>query len=306
MSDGYVDLQVNGYAGIDFNCDDLELPMLHEACVSLEKHGVSGILATLITAPPDSMVKRLKTIVAARENDDLVRNVILGVHLEGPFLNSGKGYIGAHNPNWAMDASMDLVDRLMGAGEGLIRLWTLAPERDEGSAVTRKLADQGVLVSAGHCGPSMDQLCGAIDAGLSMFTHLGNGCPAMMPRHDNIIQHVLSKSDRLHVSFIADGVHVPFPALGNYIRCVGMDRAVVVTDAISAAGLGPGQYSLGGRTVVVGDDYAGRYPEEEDHLAGSAITMKASDQNLADALGLNKEERMKLLCDNSMRLLGKG
>ena len=115
------------------------------------------------------------------------------------------------------------------------RLVTLAPERDPGLKVTRWLAGQAILVSAGHCDASTDQLRAAIDAGLSMFTHLGNGCPTTLHRHDNIIQRVLSLRKRLTISFIADGVHVPAAALGNYLRLAGVDRSIVVTDAITAA-----------------------------------------------------------------------
>ena len=138
----------------------------------------------------------------------------------------------------------------MAAGGGLVKLVTLAPERDPQFATTRWLVDQGIRVAAGHCDPPIDTLRGAIDNGLSLFTHLGNGCPPTLPRHDNVIQRVLSQSERLWICFIADGVHVPFVALTNYLRCVGLDRAIVVSDAISAAGLGPGEYSLRGERVV--------------------------------------------------------
>ncbi|MCP4830119.1 MAG: N-acetylglucosamine-6-phosphate deacetylase [Proteobacteria bacterium] len=303
---GYIDLQVNGYAGLDFNRDDWNFDQLHEVCASLREHGVESIFATVISAPIDRMVGRLKRIVSAREGDSLVRDVIAGVHLEGPFLNAGHGYIGAHRPEWTTEADQDSVGLLLDAGQGLVRLWTLSPERDSAFAVTRQLADQGVVVSAGHCDSSLDQLRGAIDAGLSLFTHLGNGCPTLLPRHDNIIQRVLSLSDRLYISFIADGVHVPYPALGNYMQCVGMDRAIVITDAISAAGLGPGRYTLGERAVVVGNDFAGRYPGEDDHLAGSAITMKQSEANLKESLGLSEQDCRKVLSGNPRDLLGRG
>ena len=95
---------------------------------------------------------------------------------------------------------------------------TLAPERDNGFAVTRMLAGRGIIVSAGHTDATLEELRGAVDAGLSMFTHVGNGCPMHMNRHDNIVQRALSLSDRLWLCFIADGAHVPFVALGNYLR----------------------------------------------------------------------------------------
>ena len=99
-------------------------------------------------------------------------------------------------------------------------------------------------MSAGHCNASRDELRAAIDAGLSMFTHLGNGCPRTLDRHDNIIQRALGLRNRLTLCFIGDGVHVPYPALGNYLQLAGIDRAIVVTDAMAAARLRPGSYTL--------------------------------------------------------------
>lgn len=98
--------------------------------------------------------------------------------------------------------------RLLDAAGGLTRIFTLAPERDTGLAVTRMLAGRGLIVLAGHCNPSLDELDAAIEAGLSMFTHLGNGCPLAMHRHDNIIHRALSRADRLTIRFIADGTHI--------------------------------------------------------------------------------------------------
>ena len=204
----YIDLQLNGYKGIDFNSDELSAGALHEACELLRADGVAGVLATVITDSLDRMAARLAKIAAIRRDDLLVREVIWGVHIEGPFLNETPGYVGAHPPEHVRPASVEAMQRLLEAADGLTRLVTLAPERDAGMKVTRFLAEQGVIVSAGHCDATLDQLRAAIDAGLSMFTHLGNGCPMLMHRHDNIIQRVLSVADRLWVCFIADGVHV--------------------------------------------------------------------------------------------------
>ena len=174
-----------------------------------------------------------------------MRDVIWGIHIEGPFINETPGYVGAHPPRAVRPADVDAMKRLLDAAGGLTRLVTLAPERDSGMKLVRHLADEKILVSAGHCDPSLDQLRAAIDAGLSMFTHLGNGCPLLLDRHDNIIQRVLSLRERLTICFIADGVHIPPMALGNYLRLVGIERSVVVTDAICAARLGPGRYTPG-------------------------------------------------------------
>jgi len=195
------------------------------------------------------------------------------------------------------------MERLLEATGGLTRIVTLAPERDPGLVVTKRLADLGIVVSAGHCDPSLDQLRAAVDAGLSMFTHLGNGCPNRIARHDNLIQRVLSLHDQLWVSWIADGVHIPYYALGNYLRCAGVERSVVVTDAISAAGLGPGKFSIGGRDVYVDENLATRYADDASHLVGSAATMPMMRQGLTERLGLSAEAAALLTAGNPRRIL---
>ena len=195
------------------------------------------------------------------------------------------------------------MSRLLEAGEGLIRLVTLAPEEDQECHLIQWLVKNSVCVAAGHCNPSLQVLQRAVDAGLSLFTHLGNGCPLTLDRHDNIIQRVLSLSDRLWISFIADGVHIPFPALRNYLRAAGLDRAIVVSDGISAAGRGPGEYSLAGSTVVV-DDSLATWSAGKDHLLGSAMTMRQAHKNLVQNLGLPESDAHQLTNLNPKQAVG--
>jgi N-acetylglucosamine-6-phosphate deacetylase len=294
---GYVDLQINGYAGVDFNQDDLSDVDLHSACQRLREDGVAGILATIITDDLPQMEARLRRLAAVRQQNPLARELIWGVHIEGPFINATPGYVGAHLSAAVRPADLESVKRLLDAADGLTRLVTLAPERDPGMKVIRHLAQQRIVVSAGHCNPSLDELRAAIDAGLSMFTHLGNGCPMLLDRHDNIIQRVLSLRDRLTICFVADGVHVPPMALKNYLDLVGLERAVAVTDAISAARLGPGRYTLGSQSVVIGEDLIARFPERAC-LAGSTATMPRVAAVLRDAIGFSENEIQKLISDN--------
>jgi N-acetylglucosamine-6-phosphate deacetylase len=299
---GYIDLQVNGYAEVDFNADRLQAEDIAAVCRRLRQDGVAGILATIITADFEAMCRRMANIVRLRDEDRAIADMIWGIHMEGPFLNEQPGYIGAHPAEFARPAERDIAKRLMDAAGGLLRVVTLAPERDAGRQVTRMLVDSGVRVAAGHCNPTLDELRASIDAGLSMFTHLGNGCPALLPRHDNIIQRVLSLSDRLVVSFIADGVHIPFVALRNYLKCCGIERALIVTDAICGAGLGPGEYSLGDRRVVVDENLA-TWAADRSHLVGSAGTMQRSAENLRTKLGLDDQQIKLLMIDNPRRVL---
>ena len=299
----FFDLQVNGYAGVDFNQDGLQAGDLHRACERLEADGAGGCLATIITDDLDAMCRRLSTLAACRGRDPLAQRLIAGFHIEGPFLNETDGYRGAHPRDAIRPADVDSMTRLLDAAAGLARVVTLAPERDDGFAVTRMVAAQGIVVSAGHTDATVDELRGAIDAGLSMFTHVGNGCPMHMHRHDNIVQRALSLADRLWLCFIADGAHVPFVALGNYLRGAGEDRAVIVSDAIAPAGLGPGRYNFGRWDIVVGDDMVPRAPDRS-HFVGSGITMKQSANNLRQALGLPEHVVRRLTCNNPRAVLG--
>ena len=299
----YFDLQVNGYGGVDFNQDDLSADQLHAACEKLRADGVVGILATIITERIDVMCRRISRLVELRQRDELARRIIAGVHVEGPFLNESAGYRGAHPADAILPADVTSAGRLIDSGGGLIKLMTLAPERDPDLSVTQMLARSGVIISAGHTDASLDQLRAAIGAGLSMFTHLGNGCPMQMHRHDNIIQRALSLYSELWLCFIADGVHVPVAALGNYLRSAGEDRCLVVTDAIAPAGLGPGRYTLGRWDLLIGQDMVARAPDGS-HFVGSAGTMNNSVSILRYTLGLTEEVCRRLTFMNPRRALG--
>lgn len=299
----YIDLQVNGFAGVDFNRDDLTTADVARACAELRAGGVAGILATVITDTLPAMCRRLENLGRACEEDATVAETIWGIHVEGPFLNEQPGYIGAHPAAAARVSDTGAMQELLDAAGGLVRVVTLAPERDPEFQVTRMLAGQGIRVAAGHCNPSLEELRGAIDAGLSMFTHLGNGCPLEMHRHDNIIQRALSLSDRLWIGLIADGVHVPLPALGNYLKVAGVERAFVVTDAIAAAGRGPGTYELAGQQVVV-DEHRATWTADRSHLVGSAATIQDVVEVLRSRLGLSKEKVERLTATNPREILG--
>ena len=297
------DLQVNGYAGVDFNDDDLDAGKLATVCEALSEDGVAGILATVITDEIDVMCARIARLVTLRERDPAWSKMIRGIHIEGPFLNETPGFIGAHPVAHARVAAIPAMDRLLDAAAGLTRIVTLAPERDPGFSVTGYLANQGVCVAAGHCDPTLDQLRGAMDAGLRMFTHLGNGCPMHLHRHDNIIQRVLSLRGNLWISLIPDGAHVPFPTLKNYLDLLGTERVVMVTDAIAAARMGPGDYRFLGRKVRIGDDLVARAPDGS-HLIGSTVTMPGIAENLTRELGFSEDDIRKVLVENPNTLIG--
>ncbi|TWU03879.1 N-acetylglucosamine-6-phosphate deacetylase [Neorhodopirellula pilleata] len=304
----FIDLQVNGYAGLDFNADEITLDEVVRVGQRLADDAVEKVLVTLITAPLETMIRRISRwceILDQLDGDaSLSRfHVFAGFHIEGPFISPVDGYVGAHPREAVRPAGLDAAGRLVDAACGRIRLLTLAPEQDTGGVVTRWLTDQGITVAAGHSDASLDQLKASIDSGLRMYTHLGNGCPAQLPRHDNIIQRVLHLSDQLAISFIADGHHIPCMSLANYLRCVPSRNVIIVTDAISAAGLGPGRYPLGDQTVEVDQDGAA-WSADRTHFAGSAATMPSMYATLHDRLGVEQQELQHWMRANPARMIG--
>lgn len=298
-----LDLQVNGYAGTDFNRDGLTADALHHACKCLLEDGCDSILATFITDDIDAMSRRMSTLVELREKDALARSMIAGIHIEGPFTNPEKGYVGAHPPQHVKPATIESAKRLLDAAGGLTKVVTLAPEKDEHFHTTEFLANNGITVSAGHCNPSLDVLRASTEHGLSMFTHVGNGCPMLMHRHDNIIQRALSLRDKLWLCFIPDGVHIDFFALVNYLRVAGLEKTIFVTDAISASRLGPGKFTLAGWDIVIGEDLVARSPDGS-HFVGSTVTIPRILANGQQHLSLTKAELQLLLDTNPRKAIG--
>lgn len=285
---GLIDLQVNGFAGVDFQQDDIPLPALEHAMRALRRHRTSRILYTLITARIDTLCRRLAYIESLRARSPLLREMIAGYHLEGPWLSPEPGYHGAHNPTFMTPARIPDADRLIDASAGNIRLVTIAPESDGADALTAHLVSRGVCVSAGHCNASEDDIDRAISAGLTLCTHLGNAVPALLHRHDNVVQRLLAR-DELTAVFIPDGIHLPIGVLRNFVRAKPPGKVLFTTDCMAAAGSTPGRYTLGRHTLAVDADGIVREPGRET-FAGSSLTMDRAEKNVADWLGWNVTE----------------
>ena len=300
---GYIDLQVNGYVGVDFNAPTTSQADLERAAVAMQQHGVRAALPTIITADLDSMCQCIGNLVQSMSAGTVAAQLFRGIHIEGPFLSPQSGYIGAHPGEYALASCPKSLQRLLDASMGYARLLTLAPEIDVDGQLTRLCVERRCAVAAGHTDAQMDDLERTIAAGLSVFTHLGNGCPRLMDRHDNIIYRALRFRDHLTYTVIADGFHIPEVLFRNLLDWIDHHRLCVVSDAISAAGLGPGTYPLGARTVTVGPDGAARDIGGQ-HFVGSASNLRQADHWLADTVELSPSTRRLLLRDNPSRLCG--
>lgn len=295
----YVDLQVNGLAGIDFNSLDLSDAAWNKACRALYRDATARFLPTLITDSIEALDHKIDRLGKLLEmQPETGQSIAEGIHLEGPFLSPLPGYIGAHPQRHARPADLDLIKRWQDLSQGTIRMVTLAPEQDPSGRCVRWLADQGILVAAGHTDATLDELKRAIDNGLTIFTHLGNACPMQVNRHDNIIQRALSLRDQLRFTLIADGHHLPYWLLRSWVEAIGADRVAFISDAISAASLSPGMHRLGDQTVAVGNDGVPR-SEDGTHFVGSGMTLGMMHRQMKEHHVFTAETLQSLLVDNA-------
>jgi N-acetylglucosamine-6-phosphate deacetylase len=264
-----MDLQVNGYAGVDFQQDRLTLDELHSATRQLRLAGCTRYLLTLVTDEWSRLIPRLRHLRELRAQSAELAHAIAGWHIEGPFLSAEPGFCGAHDPALMMDPTPDHISALRDAAGHDPLLLTLAPERQNAIAAIEQAVVLGMRVSLGHTNAPAARLQQAMECGAVAFTHLGNGCPRDLDRHDNILWR-LFEMPGLKVSLIPDRIHVS-PSLFRLIhREVGGDSIFYVSDAMAAAGAPPGRYSLGRLELEVGGDQVVRYPGKLN-FAGSAL-----------------------------------
>lgn len=274
VAPGFIDLQVNGYAGSDAQEGPEAIAAISEA---LPRTGVTGFLPTLISRPVAEGAEFVRTAAAAAASAPGAR--VLGAHLEGPFLNPL--YCGAHDQQVLMAPAADVVDRVL---EEPPRMLTLAPELEGGLEAVRRLAGAGVLVSAGHSGATYDEGMAAFDAGVRFATHLFNRMPPLHHRTPGLAGAVLD-DPRVAAGIIADGVHV-HPTLIALAGCAkGPSGLALTTDQVAAAGVPPGRYRLGGRDVISEGDTV-RLPDGT--LAGSAATMDLLMRRAVEQFGLHR------------------
>jgi N-acetylglucosamine-6-phosphate deacetylase len=279
----WTDLQCNGFAGIDFNHPQVTPVEICQAVRAMWATGCATVLPTLITNSPEQIEHLFRVLVKAREIDPAVRECVPGFHLEGPFISSEDGARGAHPLQHVRAPDLKLWRRWQKAADGLIRLVTLAPEVPRALPFIEKLAAEGVVVAIGHTMANADVVAKAADAGARISTHLGNGCPQSLHRHENPILAQLGE-DRLIATFIPDGIHLPSNVLRSFVRAKSPQHSVIVTDAMAAAGAPPGRYTLAGHYLEVGADRVVRQPGQPN-FAGSALTMDSAVSNYAAFTG---------------------
>ncbi len=298
----FVDLQVNGYQGIDFSSPGLQPEDIDRVTGILSRAGTVAYCATVITSDCELYRRNLPMIAAAMDRPG-VKGRLLGIHLEGPYLSAEEGARGAHAAAKMLPPSADGFDRFQEWANGRIALLTLAPELDGAldliAHIRRKYSTR---VSLGHHLAGRTILGRAADAGASLITHLGNGCPNLLHRHDNVLVHQLA-NDALSAGLITDGNHLPADFVRVAFRCKGVDRVFIVSDSAPIAGFAPGIYETLGNPVRL--TASGRIESlREPHLVGSGCNLSQCMRYL-DSLGfLSHADLKKVGFENPLRILG--
>jgi N-acetylglucosamine-6-phosphate deacetylase len=301
-STGLLDLQVNGYAGVDFNDEAITRDALDHALHAMLRAGVTHCLPTLITASEAVLTARLGALDRAIRTSRLGPTMVLGLHLEGPFLNPAPGYRGCHPPEWMVPPDPALLERVLAEIATPVRLLTIAPERPGAASVVEWAARRGIVTAMGHTAAGADAVRVAADAGVVLSTHLGNALPQPQPKFFNPLMAQLAE-DRLSASFIADGIHIPRHALGVVLRAKGLERCILITDATSAADTEPGIYRFAGMDIEHAADGSVREPGG-DVLAGSALRLDQAVRNVVAWGFANIEQAIVMASTRPAALLG--
>ena len=297
---GFFDPQVNGFAGLDFNSHHLTPEGFHQAARSLVSFGVTRFLPTLITGSHERMVRQLRIIGDALENDPFLRRVCPGIHLEGPYISPEDGPRGVHPREHVRSPQWEEFQQFQEACGGKVRCITLAPEVEGAIPFIERAAGDGIVVGLGHTDASEAILEDAVRAGARLTCHLGNGVQPLLPPHRNLIQKQLAM-DQLTATIITDGIHLPDYVVKNFVRSKGMDRIILTTDCMAGAGATPGRYTLGETEVEVSGDRVAR-SLDSFRLAGSALTMDRAITNLMRFALVDLASAVKMAGGNAGRL----
>lgn len=289
---GFIDIHGHGGAGASF---DDGADAIGTALALHRSRGTTRSILSLVTASADDLERRLSTVADLAHRDPL----ILGAHLEGPFLDAA--HKGAHDPALLATADPATIDRLVAAGRGWLRQVTLAPEQPGGMDALRRLVEAGVAVAVGHTGADYAQAGAAFDAGASILTHAFNAMPGLHHREPGPVAAAIRAGDVV-LEVINDGVHV-HPDIVRLAFAAAPGRLAMITDAMAAAGAGDGRYLLGSQEVTVEAGVARL--THGDSIAGSTLTQDEALRQAVNVVGLPVETAVQALTETPARAIGR-
>lgn len=304
IAPGWIDIQVNGFAAVDYNDPQTPHEEIARSIRVLFSTGVTRFYPTVITGSPERMEGALRNLARAKDSlgakdSSGEGEAIDGFHVEGPHISAEDGPRGAHPRQWVRPPDLEEFQRWQDATAGRVRIVTLAPEWPGAPAYIEKIAAEGVVAAIGHTQATGAQIADAVSAGATLSTHLGNGAHSVLRRHPNYIWEQLAE-DRLMADFIVDGIHLDASYLKVALRAKGIERAVLITDAVTPAGAAPGRYRIGELEVDMTPDHrvvlAGT-----DRLAGSGLRMDRGVENLMRLVGMPLADAVRMATTNAAR-----
>lgn len=303
LAAGLIDIQVNGYAGLDLNAGAIDPDLVVELVRKLAQTGVTTFVPTLITAPEEKIIAALSAIGEARKASWAAVRAIPFVHVEGPHIAAEDGARGAHPREWVRPPSLAEFERWQAAADGLVGMVTLSPHWEGANEYIAALAARGIHVAIGHTHATAGQIHAAAAAGATLSTHLGNGIAGTLPRHPNPIWAQLA-DERLNATFIADGHHLPADTLKAMLRSKGVEHSILVSDTVALAGMPPGAYDspVGGRVELTAD---GRASVAGTSILAGAVKPLKDGVAWASASGAcSLSEAVRMATENPGRFVG--
>jgi N-acetylglucosamine-6-phosphate deacetylase len=303
LAPGFVDIHMHGGAGLDvMRAAPADLPHLNKF---LTTHGVTGYFPTTVAAPLDQTCAALERLADAIEaahgstagNGDAVQALPLGIHLEGPFLSHKRR--GVHPPEYLVEPTLQIFERLWQAARGHVRMMTIAPELPGAIEVIAEAARRNVLVSIGHSDATLEPARAGVQAGARHATHTFNAMRPLDHRDPGILAEVLTDR-QLSADIIVDGIHLAPEVVQLFLQAKGLERAVLITDATAAAGMPDGTYQLGPIQVEVKN---GRCTMD-GKLAGSVLTMDRAVRNVTQFAGWSLQDAVRTATLNPTRAAG--
>lgn len=276
IAPGFVDIQINGYKGFDFNESALTTEEWRQVSLELLRVGVTTYYPTFITNSIVNLLTLLEENVKAINKCELCKDVIGGFHLEGPYISKVDGPRGAHDKKYVKAPDFEEFLILQEAAEGYIKILTMSPEWPNSSEFIAKVSREGVVVAIGHTAAKTEEIKAAVQSGARLSTHFGNGAHVELPRHPNYLWDQLAE-DQLWCSVISDGHHLPESVL-KVVNKVKEEKMILISDSVALAGLQAGEYraKVGGDVILT--------EEGRLHLKSNPNLLAGSAQNLLEGV----------------------
>ena len=304
VAPGFIDLQVNGFAGADYNDPTTSSESIAKSIDAIFSTGTTRIFATVITGSEERITGSLRNLVRAKEEFSRAgmpeTYALEAFHIEGPNISPEDGPRGAHPLEHIRPPDLEEFKRWQEAAAGQIRLVTVSPEWETMPPYVRSLVNAGVVVSIGHTKANSEQIKAVTDAGATMSTHLGNATHPQLPKTNNYLWDQLAE-DRLAGCFIVDGIHIPQNFFRSALRAKGAERCVLVTDAVMPALCEPGPYRLGQVDVLLRPD-GSVVMRDSQRLAGSALSMDRAIGNSVKLGGISIATALPMATTNAARV----